>query len=136
MNETIANPKEEIRPKVLKNGILVAGHPRSGTSLACQPDELRSASPHCAPRTACALRARSSGPRSAERVSREDRDERGRRGGRRRAEQTAQPAHPDRFDDERAGARREVEQKERAPHVRTAPGIQSAAVNAPVESAR
>jgi hypothetical protein len=28
--------KEEIRPKVLKNGILVVGHPRSGTSLACQ----------------------------------------------------------------------------------------------------
>jgi len=28
--------KEEIRPKVLKNGIFVVGHPRSGTSLACQ----------------------------------------------------------------------------------------------------
>jgi hypothetical protein len=28
--------KEEIRPKVLKNGIFVVGHPRIGTSLACQ----------------------------------------------------------------------------------------------------
>jgi hypothetical protein len=28
--------KEEIRPIVLKNGIFVVGHPRSGTSLACQ----------------------------------------------------------------------------------------------------
>jgi hypothetical protein len=28
--------KEEVRPKVLKNGIFVVGHPRSGTSLACQ----------------------------------------------------------------------------------------------------
>ncbi len=27
---------EEIAPLVLKNGIIVAGHPRSGTSLACQ----------------------------------------------------------------------------------------------------
>ncbi len=36
MNEAIANLKEEVRPKVLKNGILVVGHPRSGTSLACQ----------------------------------------------------------------------------------------------------
>lgn len=27
---------QEILPKVLKNGIFVAGHPRSGTSLACQ----------------------------------------------------------------------------------------------------
>jgi hypothetical protein len=35
--ENPATPdKEEIRPKVLKNGIFVAGHPRSGTSLACQ----------------------------------------------------------------------------------------------------
>jgi len=31
-----ATVKEEIRPKVLKNGIFVVGHPRSGTSLACQ----------------------------------------------------------------------------------------------------
>jgi hypothetical protein len=31
-----ATAKEEIRPKVLKNGIFVVGHPRSGTSLACQ----------------------------------------------------------------------------------------------------
>jgi hypothetical protein len=31
-----APAKEEIRPKVLKNGIFVVGHPRSGTSLACQ----------------------------------------------------------------------------------------------------
>jgi hypothetical protein len=31
-----APSKEEIRPKVLKNGIFVVGHPRSGTSLACQ----------------------------------------------------------------------------------------------------
>lgn len=30
------NKKEEIAPLVLKNGIIVAGHPRSGTSLACQ----------------------------------------------------------------------------------------------------
>ena len=36
MIEANAEPKEEIRPKVLKNGILVVGHPRSGTSLACQ----------------------------------------------------------------------------------------------------
>jgi len=28
--------KREINPLVLKNGIFVAGHPRSGTSLACQ----------------------------------------------------------------------------------------------------
>ncbi len=28
--------KKEITPIVLKNGIIVAGHPRSGTSLACQ----------------------------------------------------------------------------------------------------
>ncbi|MCK5057657.1 MAG: hypothetical protein KAT34_13430 [Candidatus Aminicenantes bacterium] len=28
--------KQEILPLVLKNGIFVAGHPRSGTSLACQ----------------------------------------------------------------------------------------------------
>lgn len=28
--------REEIAPLVLKNGIIVAGHPRSGTSLACQ----------------------------------------------------------------------------------------------------
>jgi hypothetical protein len=34
-NQT-APSKEEIRPKVLKNGIFVVGHPRSGTSLACQ----------------------------------------------------------------------------------------------------
>jgi hypothetical protein len=30
------NPKKEIQPVVLQNGIFVAGHPRSGTSLACQ----------------------------------------------------------------------------------------------------
>jgi hypothetical protein len=34
-NPTMPGP-EEIRPKVLKNGIFVVGHPRSGTSLACQ----------------------------------------------------------------------------------------------------
>ena len=28
--------KKEIRPIILKNGIFVVGHPRSGTSLACQ----------------------------------------------------------------------------------------------------
>jgi len=28
--------KKEIAPLILKNGIIVAGHPRSGTSLACQ----------------------------------------------------------------------------------------------------
>ncbi|MCK4761533.1 MAG: sulfotransferase domain-containing protein [Candidatus Aminicenantes bacterium] len=28
--------KQEIAPLILKNGIFVAGHPRSGTSLACQ----------------------------------------------------------------------------------------------------
>jgi len=31
-----AEVKKEIRPIVLKNGIFVVGHPRSGTSLACQ----------------------------------------------------------------------------------------------------
>ncbi len=31
-----ATEKKEIRPIVLKNGIFVVGHPRSGTSLACQ----------------------------------------------------------------------------------------------------
>ena len=36
MIEATADPKEGIMPKVLKNGILVVGHPRSGTSLACQ----------------------------------------------------------------------------------------------------
>ena len=30
------NPKKETQPVVLQNGIFVAGHPRSGTSLACQ----------------------------------------------------------------------------------------------------
>jgi len=29
-------PKREIKPLILQNGIIVAGHPRSGTSLACQ----------------------------------------------------------------------------------------------------
>jgi hypothetical protein len=33
---TIKNEKKEIRPYILKNGIFVAGHPRSGTSLVCQ----------------------------------------------------------------------------------------------------
>ena len=28
--------KKEVAPLILKNGIIVAGHPRSGTSLACQ----------------------------------------------------------------------------------------------------
>ncbi len=32
----IKNEKKEIRPFILKNGIFVAGHPRSGTSLVCQ----------------------------------------------------------------------------------------------------
>ncbi|MCX6554569.1 MAG: sulfotransferase domain-containing protein [Candidatus Aminicenantes bacterium] len=36
MENQTAPGKEEIRPKVLKNGIFVVGHPRSGTSLACQ----------------------------------------------------------------------------------------------------
>lgn len=36
METTPLPGKEEIRPKVLKNGIFVVGHPRSGTSLACQ----------------------------------------------------------------------------------------------------
>jgi len=36
MENPDATVKEEIRPKVLKNGIFVVGHPRSGTSLACQ----------------------------------------------------------------------------------------------------
>ncbi|MBN2400126.1 MAG: sulfotransferase domain-containing protein [Candidatus Aminicenantes bacterium] len=36
MENQAAPVKEEIRPKVLKNGIFVVGHPRSGTSLACQ----------------------------------------------------------------------------------------------------
>lgn len=31
-----ATERKEIRPIVLKNGIFVVGHPRSGTSLACQ----------------------------------------------------------------------------------------------------
>jgi len=30
------NKKEVVAPLVLKNGIIVAGHPRSGTSLACK----------------------------------------------------------------------------------------------------
>lgn len=34
--ENQATEKKEIRPLVLKNGIFVVGHPRSGTSLACQ----------------------------------------------------------------------------------------------------
>jgi len=34
-NQT-SGAKKEIRPIVLKNGIFVVGHPRSGTSLACQ----------------------------------------------------------------------------------------------------
>ncbi len=36
MENSTPAAKEEIRPKVLKNGIFVVGHPRSGTSLACQ----------------------------------------------------------------------------------------------------
>jgi len=36
VENSTAPGKEEIRPKVLKNGIFVVGHPRSGTSLACQ----------------------------------------------------------------------------------------------------
>lgn len=32
----IKNEKKEISPFILKNGIFVAGHPRSGTSLVCQ----------------------------------------------------------------------------------------------------
>lgn len=32
----VKKKKNEIAPLVLKNGIFVAGHPRSGTSLACQ----------------------------------------------------------------------------------------------------
>jgi len=32
----IKNKKKDIRPFVLQNGIFVAGHPRSGTSLICQ----------------------------------------------------------------------------------------------------
>ena len=28
--------KKDVAPLILKNGIIVAGHPRSGTSLACQ----------------------------------------------------------------------------------------------------
>lgn len=32
----VKKKKKEIAPLVLKNGIFVAGHPRSGTSLACQ----------------------------------------------------------------------------------------------------
>jgi hypothetical protein len=40
LEETLDNQateaKKEIRPIVLKNGIFVVGHPRSGTSLACQ----------------------------------------------------------------------------------------------------
>lgn len=34
--ESQATERKETRPIVLKNGIFVAGHPRSGTSLACQ----------------------------------------------------------------------------------------------------
>ncbi len=34
--ETQSTEKKDIRPIVLKNGIFVVGHPRSGTSLACQ----------------------------------------------------------------------------------------------------
>ena len=36
MENPTAEGKKEIRPIVLKNGIFVVGHPRSGTSLACQ----------------------------------------------------------------------------------------------------
>ncbi|MEI6614133.1 MAG: hypothetical protein WCL37_04485, partial [Chrysiogenales bacterium] len=36
MENSAAPIKDEIRPIVLKNGIFVVGHPRSGTSLACQ----------------------------------------------------------------------------------------------------
>ncbi len=36
MENPAPEAKKEIRPIVLKNGIFVVGHPRSGTSLACQ----------------------------------------------------------------------------------------------------
>jgi hypothetical protein len=36
MDNSPALVQEEIKPKVLNNGIFVVGHPRSGTSLACQ----------------------------------------------------------------------------------------------------
>ena len=36
MDNQAPEAKKEIRPIVLKNGIFVVGHPRSGTSLACQ----------------------------------------------------------------------------------------------------
>ncbi len=36
MENQAPEAKKEIRPIVLKNGIFVVGHPRSGTSLACQ----------------------------------------------------------------------------------------------------
>lgn len=36
MENQATEAKKEIRPIVLKNGIFVVGHPRSGTSLACQ----------------------------------------------------------------------------------------------------
>lgn len=36
MEQQTPEVKKEIRPIVLKNGIFVVGHPRSGTSLACQ----------------------------------------------------------------------------------------------------
>ncbi len=32
----VKGKKKEVAPLVLKNGIFVVGHPRSGTSLACQ----------------------------------------------------------------------------------------------------
>ncbi|MFW5855730.1 MAG: hypothetical protein ACOCVB_00505 [Bacillota bacterium] len=32
----MSNEKEDVKARVLKNGVIVAGHPRSGTSLVCQ----------------------------------------------------------------------------------------------------
>ena len=32
----MSNSKDDIKARILKNGVIVAGHPRSGTSLACQ----------------------------------------------------------------------------------------------------
>jgi hypothetical protein len=36
MTQTSKKSQKEINPIILQNGIFVAGHPRSGTSLACQ----------------------------------------------------------------------------------------------------
>ncbi|MFW6026617.1 MAG: sulfotransferase domain-containing protein [Candidatus Woesearchaeota archaeon] len=32
----MADNKEDVKARILKNGVIVAGHPRSGTSLTCQ----------------------------------------------------------------------------------------------------